>query len=498
VKKLHKFILRSFIGPLFLTFFIVMFLLLMQFLWKYIDDLVGKGLDFIVISKLMVYTSASLVPMALPLAILLASIMTFGNLGENYELTALKAAGISLQRIMMPLVIFIIFVSVAAFFFSNNIMPVSNLKMRSLLYDVQQQRPELQIKAGAFYNGIEGYSIKIGQKDPKTNLLKNIKIYDHTANEGNVSVTVADSGYMRMTGDEQYLMVSLYNGATYVELKPDKSNRGRKKTYPERRDKFEKEIIFLELTGFGLKRTDESLFKSHYAMMNLDQLQHANDSLKGELKNTRKNFRNMLTKSSYFKRERNYTGRMERFRRDTALTPVIVTLNYDSLYNNFTITQKQRAVSQALSFARSAKSYIGSEETTVENKIKRLRRYQIEWHRKFTLSFACFIFFFIGAPLGAIIRRGGLGMPVVVSVLFFVLYYVISLSGEKFVREDIWNAPEGMWLSSFILLPLGIFLTYKATTDSTIMNIDTYLSFFKKIRMFMLKLFPFLKVKNER
>jgi len=475
VKKLHIFVLKSFVGPLVLTFFIVIFVLLLQFLWKYIDDLVGKGLEIPVISELMLYTSASLVPMALPLAVLLASLMTFGNLGENYELIALKAAGISLQRIMMPLIILMVFISMGAFLFSNHVIPYSNLKMRTLLYDVQQQKPELSIKEGVFYHGIDNYSIKISKKDHKSNLLKGIMIYDHTDRRGNVSVTVADSGYMKVTEDKQYLLVTLYNGYNYVEMGDQKRRRNSEKTFPARRDKFETQTIYIELTGFGLSRTDESLFKSNYQMMNLDQLKHTKDSLDENLEKVQYRFSRTIRTTNYFKRE------SRRALKDTADTiPPQEAINVDSLYHNLKPQDKKRVLSQALTFARSAESYIESQKITYRSKMQRLKRFEVEWHRKFTLSFACLIFFFIGAPLGAIIRKGGLGMPVVISVAFFVVYYIISLMGEKLVRETFEPALKGMWLSSYILLPLGVFLTYKATSDSVILNMDTYVNFFKK------------------
>jgi lipopolysaccharide export system permease protein len=442
VKRLHKLILSSFLGPFVFTFFIVVFLLLMQFLWKYIDDLVGKGLEMHIITELLIYTAASLVPMAIPLAVLLASLMNMGSLGENYELTALKAAGISLQRIMRPLIILSFFIASIAFLFANYVLPITNLKMRSLLYDIQQQRPELQIREGVFYNGIENYSIYIGKKDYKTNLLKNIKIYDHTERRGNTSVTLADSGYMKITSDKKYLLVTLFSGYRYSDVdNQQRSQQYQPSTYPFQRDKFNKEVIHIELSGFGLNRTDEQLFKQNYQMLNLRQLTYFADSL-----------------------------------------PKILSTNFDSLFAAMPSTDKQSVISNALSMARDSKSYITSSFMNNDETLRRARKYDIEWQRKFTLSIACFIFFFIGAPLGAIIRKGGLGMPAVVSVGFFVLYYMISISGEKFAREGVLTPFFGMWLSALILLPLGVFLTYKATTDSAIMNMDTYSNFFKKVQ----------------
>jgi lipopolysaccharide export system permease protein len=452
----------------------------MQFLWKYIDDLVGKGLEMPVISELLLYTSASLVPMALPLAVLLASIMTFGNLAEHNELLALKSAGISLQRIMRPLVYLVLLITIMAFGFNNNILPLANLKMRSLLYDIQRQNPELSIKTGMFDNTLAGYSIRIEERDQRTNLLMNIRIYDHTDNMGNIIVTLADSGYMKMTEDERHLVLTLYNGETYTEMQKQR-RRTRDNTYPHRRDFFKKQEMIIELVDFGLQRSDEELFKSSFQMMNLKQLGQHQDTLIEEIKNSQGSLNRTLSISSYT-RNHNF---IRRLRPPNDTTPQeefdIFMLNKDTLYNELSEQEKERVLSHALNQARTTMNYINNTFITVDNKIRRLRKYEIETQRKFSLSIACIIFFFIGAPLGAIIRKGGLGMPVVVSVVFFLFYYMISLTSEKFVRESVLSAEIGMWISSIILIPLGAFLTYKATTDSVIMNVETYFSFLKRL-----------------
>jgi lipopolysaccharide export system permease protein len=460
-----------------MTFFIVMFILLMQFLWKYIDDLVGKGLDTHVILELLLYASAGLIPMALPLSTLLASLMTLGNLGENNELLAMKSAGISLPRIMSPLIFLTITISVGAFFFSNNVLPYTNLKITSLLYDVKQQRPELQIKVGVFNNDIEGLSIKVGSKDPRTNLMQRIMIYDHRANEGNLMVTIADSGYIRVTDDEQYMIITLYNGTTYEEMKDNSPTRRQlEKKFPARNNRFGKQEVVLELKGFGLQRSNEDLFKSSFHAMNLNQLSRTSDSLFKEIEERKAQAVRNITTVSLLKNPSS-------FKRDSTIS-VSYIFNADSIYNTLTTEHQLRAVERALSNARQSKSYITSIKDDLYHKGKFAVRHKVEWHRKFSLSFACFVFFFIGAPLGAIIRKGGLGMPVVVSILFFVVYYIISLTGEKFAREMMWEVNTGMWVSSFILLPLGIFLSYKATTDSVILNADYYILAFKRFFLF--------------
>ena len=532
MKRLHIFILKSYLGPLVLTFFISLFILLMQFLWKYIDDLAGKGLEWTVILELVVYASARLVPMALPLAILLSSIMTFGNFGENFELTAIKSAGISLQRFMSPLIYLIIIISIGAFFYSNHIIPYTNLKTVSLIYDVKNQKPELQIKAGMFYNGIDGYSIKIGKKHHKTNLLEDIMIYDHTNNKENVQVTVADSGYMRMTPDERNLILTLYKGYSYEELEENK-RRKKEKKYPHQRHEFEKQTATIDLSGFNFERSDEDLWKNNFQMLSLEQLEFAEDSLTNQHNEQIYNFTSQLNKSNYFKNEPLFSKDLKRYRKSKSIQSKTVNKDLkhaprtkitkvqklsgkknnrltdttkdnaiydstkqltqdslkrqnpvfhpDSLYKSITINQKKEAIANALNYARATQNQITNNKKQFDYKAEHVRRHKIEWHRKFTLSFACLVFFFIGAPFGAIIRKGGFGTPVVASILLFILYYMLSISGEKFVRQGVLPAYIGMWISSFILGPLGIFLTYKATTDSVILSTEAYSTFFKKI-----------------
>ena len=472
MKKFHSFLLKSFLGPMLMTFCIVMFILLMQFLWKYIDELVGKGLTWDIIGELLLYASATLVPMALPLTVLLASIMTLGNLGENNELLAMKAAGISLRKILTPLIILIVCISAFGFFFSNNILPVTNLKIKTLLYSVGQQRPELQIKEGAFTNGIQGYSIKVGKKERSSNLMRRIMIYNQSNQEGNLAVTTADSGYMRVTADKKFMVVDLYSGSAYEEVRnTGKPRNAKSNDYAFRRNYFDQQTILFPLSGFDFKRSDEDLFKNDYQMLNLKQLQIAEDSLQNELEERKQMvFSNITGRGSF-------TGKI-----DTANTfKHKAAYNLDSTLASMDNADKKTTVGYALSMARSAKSDLATNKDEISYKQRVINRHRIEWPRKFALSFACFVFFFIGAPLGAIIRKGGLGMPVVISIIFFILYYIISITGEKFVREGILIAPIGMWISSFILLPLGVFLSYKATTDSALLNTDAYINAFKKI-----------------
>jgi lipopolysaccharide export system permease protein len=484
----------------------------MQFLWRYIDELVGKGLEFNVIAELLLYTSSSLVPMALPLSILMSSLMTFGNMGEFYELTAIKASGISLQRIMFPLFLLVIVISIGAFFFANEVLPYTNLKMRSLLYDVRKQRPEISIVPGSFYNGMDGYSIRVDSKDSKTNMLYNIKIYDHTQNKGNISVTIADSGSMVVTNGKQNLILTLYNGYSYNELQEEHGNP-RKKTFPHRYDKFDEQQIVIELVGFGLERTDESLFKNLYQMMRLSQLSEMEDSLESDIASNQDFLYKSLIRSNYFKKQVPERKRQSKIisKQDT-LFPVKSRfdinkgkrvfdkpkhLNQDTspkktykhdfiqpntdIFSLLTIRERNQILDDALSNARSSRTFVVNSIQTVDFKQEQLRKYEIEWQRKFTISYACLMFLLLGAPLGAIIRKGGLGFPLVISTLSFIFYYIISLFGEKLVRESIVTDFQGMWMAPALFTFIGLFLTYKATTDASILNLDTYSNFLKKI-----------------
>lgn len=498
MKKLHKFILSSFFGPFFLTFFIVVFLLLMQFLWKYIDDLAGKGLEAPVLAELMFYVATTLVPMALPLAILLASLMTMGDLGEHFELTAMKASGISLPRIVAPLVVISLCLVGVAFLFSNYVLPKTNLKMASLLHDITYQKPELQIREGIFYSGIDDFSLRIGKKDYKTNMLYDIKIYDHTQQNGNTSVTIADSGLMSMTEDKKYLLITLFNGFNYTDV-TKKSNQYNQNTYPFRRDKFAKQEIRKELVGFELNRSDEGLYRQNYKMLSLRQLKHSSDSLKKNIMN-----RSMLLKVDmvpslllkYRQTFSYYASTRPKNQSDSLNKEKLNNYqNYETVLNDLSVQDRISMISNIIYTVRDARSNINSNASIYDSQMRLIRKHDIEWWRKFTLSVSCLIFFLIGAPLGAIIRRGGLGMPVVISVLFFVLWYVLSLSTEKMVREGVVSSVVGMWASSVVLLVVGLFLVRKATLDSSIFNVEIYLNFFKKAINFILP--KKLKLKAE-
>jgi len=453
------------LGPFAATFFVVLFMLLMQFLWKYIDDLVGKGLEWYVIAELLFYATATLVPLALPLAILVSSIMTLGNLAEHYEIVAAKSAGISLQRLLKPMFLMAIFISMMAFFFSNYMLPYTNLKMGSLLYDVRQQKPAFYINEGLFYNGIDGYSIKVGSKDKDNSTLRNIMIYDHSSMNGNTKVVVAKKGIMRMSDDEKFLLVDLEDGYAYDE-QSGRSNQGLTQSQQLLRTKFTTYGFRFDLTSFKLSRTNEDLFKDNFQMLNLGQLESAIDSFDVELSKRINESAN--SGKSYLMTYRE--SLLSNLKSDTANLTQINGNNSQLVYEN------------ALGQARNIKSYFSSIADEIDSRQELKSRFEIEWHRKFTLSIACFILFLIGAPLGAIIRKGGIGLPVVISVAFFLLFHIISITGEKFVREGVLQPIVGMWIASAVLLPIGALLLYKATNESVIFDADFYLRIFKRFR----------------
>ena len=429
MKRLHWYVIKSFLGPFFMTFFIVVFVLLMQFLWKYVDDLVGKGLDFKVLAEMLFYAAFGLLPYAFPLAMLLASIMTFGSLGENYELVAMKSSGISLFRIMRPLIIFAVIISYTAFYFANNILPHTNLKFTTLLYSVKQQRPELILQSGVFTNEMDGYSIKVDRKDNKTNMLYDLLIYDHTSNKSNESVTRADSGYLRITDDKKYMVLNLYNGINYSEEKTNK--RRSQENYPFRRDNFEEQTIRVKVRNFDFNRHDENIFKNAYRMLNLNQLQLMEDTLNRDYKSRLREYIKQINLNTHIsKKLYDLTVPHDSLKQNLVAMPDSTFL-FQNYFDSLDKWVKAEIAEGALSSARNNIQNLNMYQGRLYDKKKNINKYEMERHRKFTLSIAVFIFFFIGAPLVAIIRKGGLGMPVVVSILLFIAYYIVSMTGEK-------------------------------------------------------------------
>lgn len=436
-----------------------MFLLLMLFLFKYIDDLVGKGFEWYVVLELMFYASASQVSVALPLAVLLSAIMTYGSLGEQYELVALKSGGISLQRALAPLFILVAFISIAAFLFSNYVLPVANLKMGSLLYDVRQQKPAFLIKEGIFYDGIEGYTIRVDKKDKDGVGLYGIMIYNHSQGMGNTNVLLADSGEMVKSADGRFLTFKLKNGVRYEE----QSGQNQSVYDPRRqfsRVYFKENETAFDLSGFQLNRTDESLFKSNFLMLNVSQLSLAADSLKRELAHRDSTYSTFVKPYFHF-----YRPGFSMKNAQALAVPVADRQTYSAAMNTL----------------RSVKAYYDTEIGSRDGFYRNLLRFMIEWHRRFTISVACLVFFIIGAPLGAIVRKGGLGMPVVISVGLFILNYILSMTTEKYCR-DATLPVYGMWIATAVFIPAGIYLLQKAAKDSVIFDMETYTRFFSKLK----------------
>jgi len=479
--RLYKYIIKQYFGTFIFTFMIAIFILLMQFLWVYIEDFIGKGLEMMVMVKFLFYTALTLVPMALPLALLLSSLMCFGNLGEYYELVAIKASGISVWKVMRPLLFFSVAMSIMAFFFSNNVLPYANLKMNSMLYDITHKKMTLEIPEGVFYRGIDQYVIRVGKKGDDGKSLYDIMIYDHTENKGNVMVTVADSGYMAMTPTGREIVFTLYDGYNYTEVIEDKNYRERR---PFQKMSFKRQLITFDMSQFDMDHTDENAFKSHQNMMNIKQLNYSIDSLTRMYDeervrfsdNTLNRFQNYVSDPDVFKKMdvRNAKKKGDALNNDTIETFVW------PLLDNFNKSTRKSVRDLAISMATNNRDNVMLNVKDFQRRHVNLRMHELVLHKKFTLSVACLLFFFIGAPLGAIIRKGGLGMPVVVSVVFFVIYYVITLTSERVAVNGDMSVFFGSWLSSVVLFPIGIFLTFKATTDSALLDAESWKKFFTK------------------
>lgn len=607
MKKLDKLILQSFIGPFILTFLVVVFILLTQYMLKYFEEFVGKDLGFNVFAELIMYFSINMTPVALPLAVLLSSLMTFGNLGEHFELTAIKSSGISLIRILLPLFVFVCIVSVLAFFSNNYIVPKANLNAYSLLYDIKQTKPSLDLKEGAFYNGIPNYSIKVNKKFPDGETLGDLIIYDHSAGQGNTKVILADSGKMMTIHNNTYLLLELYNGNSYTEIESKGSRIGKNTIEDFHRNSFDESKIVLSLASFGLKETKKELFASNKLMLSATQLTADVDSMKQEALNLKyEMFSNLdryfsyhlknkikvpeelipnkisevlnhirpdlevenpdsanMTRAKYkskdlpnikakktpivpkknlpkrdkvavkkpkkkintpskfytlgpsrsltntFDLDMNYglikTGlhtdsvllgyHNVLFNSHAVMESAQITLSveetkwakFDSIYQKPNVQEK--VVSQALSQARYIKNNVSMQATRIKTLDKNINTYIIEKNKKFSQAVACIIMFLIGAPLGAIIKKGGLGIPVIISVCFFIVSYVLSITGEKWGKEGIIDPVFATWISNILLLPFGLVFLQQARNDVRVFESDFYKVMFDKIKIRLQKMF---------
>jgi lipopolysaccharide export system permease protein len=453
MKKLDKLIITAFISPFLLTFFVVVFILLTVYLLSYLDDFIGKNLGLAVFSELIFYFSINMMPVALPLAILLSSLMTYGNLGEHHELTAIKSSGITLIRVMFPIFIIAIVLTIGAFYFNNIIVPKANLKAFSLLYDIRQKKPAVDFKEGAFYNGLTGYSVKVSKKFPDGKSIKGVMIYDHTGGKGNTHLIVADSGIVYTFNHDQYLALELFNGCSYTEYS---NNTSQLYTKDFIRNQFKKTKLVFSLSGFN--RTPEELFAGNKRMKNVVQLKKDADSIRTEYTNAKEQVnKNILPVYMY-----------GLFSRDTAGGLIL------KEKKEYTQAEKVIILNRATNQARIIKAYTRSSIERINSLREDANDFEIEMHRKYTQSMAVLILFLIGAPLGAIIRKGGFGVPVLISIIFFILLYVLSIIGEKMAKENVIPVWLGMWAANMILLPIGLFFMRQAKNDSRIFETDFY------------------------
>jgi len=468
IKKLDKLILKTFLGPFAVTFFISLFVLMLQILWKYVDDLVGKGLDFITIMKFVALASAELLTLAMPIAILISSIMTFGNLGERFELVAIKSSGISLLRFMRPLIWVAILLCGVTFLFANYVIPYSNSKFKSLYYDIVYKKPALDLKEGTFFTHISGYAIKVGKKDPDGKTIHNVIIYEQD-NPLQDNTILAEKGVMTTSDDKQFLEFTLQNGVRYQET----GNYYDTATeYTQMSFKEYKKLI--DLSSLKMMNTSDSAFKRDLKSFSVSELNYTKDSIIKESDSlNRKVYKESSTQT-------HYNNIPDSIWNKVALIPSTKEKDFLGLMPD---SAKAGLYQGAYSIAENMRNtYQFTVDRTKEIK-EEIRNVDMEWHRRFSLSAACLILFFIGAPLGSIIRKGGLGMPLLVAIIFFLLFYLLNVFGEKFVKEGVWPPYFGMWFSVIILSPIGSFLTYKAMHDSQLFNKEFYTRMFRKAQL---------------
>ena len=483
LKRLYSFMLESFLPLFLMTFVISLFLVVMQFLWKYVEDMVGKGLDTNVLLEMFMYAALQLVPLALPLAILLASIMVFGNLGERFELLAIKSAGVPLLKTMKPLIVLIAFISVGAFFYQNYAMPRIQVKFYSLLISIRQKSPELDIPEGVFYKGIDNYNIFVQKKNRKTGMLYDVMIYDVSKGFVNMAVIVCDSASMKLSDDKLSLAFTMYKGQQFQNFQSENmgADARSREFVPYSRENFKRKQMLIPFDANFNRMEGSELEESSgasYVSKNSSELKFSIDSMTLKMDSLNVVDRKQMKSSSHLSFRRSYNEDIDSI---NSLASNFDVAPVDTILFNETFDKQSSILRGAISKAENNNNEFLFRSMSKVNTQRVINRHWVEWHRKFTLSFACLIFFFIGAPLGSIIRKGGMGMPIVVSVILFIIYYILDNVGYKMTRDGVWIHWVGMWFSSFILLPLGVFLTYKAMNDSVILNADAYLGFIKKL-----------------
>jgi lipopolysaccharide export system permease protein len=555
MKKLDKLILTSFAGPFIMTFLVVVFILLTQHMLKYFDDIIGKDLGWDVLSQLLFYFAIFMTPVAMPLAVLLSSLITFGNLGEHFELTAIKSSGISLIRTIQPIFFFVLILTGIAFYINNNLVPRAALEAYSLLYDIKQKKPALDLREGAFYNGLPDVSIKVNKKFPDGITLKDIIVYDHRRNDGNKEVTIADSGRMSTILNERYLKFELFDGYNYTEgANNEREMTGQKTTKKETltRSKFEKSEFVFDLSSFQLSRTEKKWFEGNRIMRNLSQLEMDIDSIDREILQQElnhylykpayfsyynkdsvtmpdylwlfKEYRDSLNRYKYMPKEQQeaeqgttskdssetqtvakpvrkvsdiIAGSSRRKERRLVSSPASTTTTttvksrlqtqpdsataakIDSIY---TMVPSRDVIQAATNMARQIKSQVMNSNASIENYSKERIVFEVQWHKIIANSVMCIAMFLIGAPLGAIIKRGGLGVPFLISIIFFIIYYVLNMQGEKMAKQELVSPMVGMWASDFILLIIGLIFLRQAREDARLFDADAYRVFFDRLR----------------
>lgn len=461
IKRLHLLLVKSFVGPFLASFSVALFILVLQFLSRYQDHIFGKGFSGWVITQLFFFASVQMVVMALPLALLLASLMTMGKLGERYELAAMKSAGINLFRIMQPLIAISIVVALVSFYFSSTLIPAANLKLYSLIYDIKKAKPELAIQQGYFENQIEGYTIYFRDRDPATAMLYDIKIWQHDPARGNFKVIYADSARMQVDRRTLYLRLTLFHGESHEALKPE---RDRPKDLRYARVQFDSTYTKMDISGFGLQRSKEEWFKGHRYMMTIPELKVAIDSLKELPDKVLTDFDNHVR--VHFQPYRRFA--------DTLPQPPPVDLQAQYALEYFPEGTHVKILDQTVSAMRSTKSFLDWTKNRYKKESEEYNKYRSQLHLKYALPLACIIFMFIGAPLGAIVRKGGIGMPVVISIGFFILFYTLMTQGRKMAQEGISPVWVGIWLPILVKFPMALFLTYQSATDSRLFDLSSY------------------------
>ncbi|MEX2233066.1 MAG: LptF/LptG family permease [Cyclobacteriaceae bacterium] len=560
MKKIDKLILTSFIGPFIMTFLVVVFILLTQHMLKYFDDIIGKDLGGEVLSQLLFYFAIFMTPVAMPLAVLLSALIAFGNLGEHFELTAIKSAGISLLRTILPIFFFVVILTFIAFYINNNLVPKAALEAYSLLYDIKQKKPALDLREGAFYNGLPDISIKVNKKHPDGITLEDIIVYDHRKNDGNKEVTVADSGRMSTILNERYIKFELFNGYNYSEgANSQREMTGQKNSRAETltRSKFYKTQVVFDLSSFQLSRTDKKWFETNRIMRNLDELDLDIDSIRREvLQQELNHFLYKPTYFSYFNKDsvtmpehlwefkkvrdsinryrympkeelerekmavrseavvknraenpivrsersgaiaRMKSGKPERsadsINAPATIAPVVdEELPLDSAFlgrldSLFALSASRDIVQAATNMARQVKSQVLNSNSAIENYEKEKIVFEIQWHKILASSFMCIAMFLIGAPLGAIIKRGGLGVPFLISIMFFIIYYLLNMQGEKLAKQGLLSPMIGIWAADVILLIIGFVFLRQARVDARLFDADAYRVFFDRARQWFI------------